>query len=133
MAITFFVDENLGINLVHGLRSLGHTNIEHIHETFEPGVIDEEWLKYVGENRFAIITKDRNIRKNPREKALLKKYNVIAFYLGGNQKGITEIGKQLMNIWDKMEQCAKRQQKKGIAGAFRITPAGGKIEVIPLE
>ena len=75
MAIKFFIDENLGIDLVKGLRSLGHTNIEHILETFEPGVIDEEWLKYVGENRFAIITKDRNIRKNPREKTLLKKYN----------------------------------------------------------
>ncbi|OGO27599.1 MAG: hypothetical protein A2136_06380 [Chloroflexi bacterium RBG_16_54_11] len=112
MAIKFLVDENLGINLALGLRNLGHSNIEHILEKFEPGVVDEEWLKYVGENKYAIITKDKNIRKNPLEKALLKKYNIIAFYLGGSQTGITAIGKQLMNAWDKWKNVPKDSRKK---------------------
>ncbi len=133
MAIKFFVDENLGINLVFGLRNLGHTNIEHILETFNPGVPDEEWLRYVGENQLAIITKDKHIRKNPLEKAQLIKYNITAFYLSGSQTGITEIGKQLMNAWNLMEACANRQHKKRKAGAFIIRPGGRKIEEIPLD
>jgi len=132
MAIVFLVDENLGINLVAGLRSFGHSNVEHVLENFDPGTIDEVWLKYAGEHGYAIITKDKNIRKNPLEKAMLKKYNIVAFYLGGKQAGTTDIGKQLMIAWDKMEACAKRQQKKGIAGAFRIN-LHGRIEEIPLD
>jgi hypothetical protein len=34
---------------------------------------DEDWLQYVGDNQLALITKDRNIRKKPNEKALLLK------------------------------------------------------------
>jgi len=132
MGVKFFVDANLGLNLVTGLRDLGYTNIEHIYEKFEVGVIDEVWLEYVGKKGYAIITKDKMIRKNPKEKASLLKYNIVAFYLGGSQVGIKEIGKQLITAWDKMEACAIRQQKKGRAGAFIIRPGGGKIEEIPL-
>lgn len=37
MTVRFFVDANIGENLVKGLRELGYTNIEHIHETFDKG------------------------------------------------------------------------------------------------
>jgi hypothetical protein len=133
MGVKFFVDANFGHNLVTGLRDLGHANIEYIYENFKEGVIDEVWLKYVGENGYAVITKDKMIRKNPKEKALLLKYKIVAFYLGGDKLGIKEIGKQLINAWDKMEACAERQQKKGVAGAFIIRPGGGKIEEISLS
>lgn len=132
MELKFFVDANLGRNLVIGLRALDYTNIEHISENFPDGTIDEVWLKYVGENGLIIITKDKRIRKNPKEKNALLKYKIVAFYLGGSQMGIKEISKQLINAWNKMEECAKRQQKKGVAGAFIIRPGGGKIDEIPL-
>jgi predicted nuclease of predicted toxin-antitoxin system len=132
MDVKFFFDANLGINLVHGLRELGYTNVEHIHEKFEEGVIDVIWLEYVGKNRLVLITKDKALRKNPKEKAALLKYKIVAFYLGGSQLGIKDISKQLINAWEKMEACAKRQQKKSVPGAFIIRPGGGKIEEIPL-
>lgn len=132
MCVKFFVDANFGRSLVTGLCDLGYTNIEYIYDTFNEGVIDEVWLEYVGEKRLVIITKDKMIRKNPKEKAALLKYNIVAFYLGGSQVGIKEISKQLINAWDKMEACAKKQQKKGVAGAFMIRPGGRKIEEIPL-
>jgi predicted nuclease of predicted toxin-antitoxin system len=132
MGIRFFVDANLGQNLVIGLQALGYTNIEHIHDTFQEGVIDEEWLEYVGKNGYILITKDKRIRKNPKEKAALLKHKIVAFYLGGSQMGIKETSKQLINAWEKMEACAERQHKKGVAGAFIIRPKGGKIEEIPL-
>jgi predicted nuclease of predicted toxin-antitoxin system len=132
MDIRFFVDENLGRNLVNGLRDLGYTNIEHISEYFESGVEDKVWLEYVGKKGYILITKDKGIRKNPKEKAALLKYNIVAFFLGGSHMGTREIGKQLIIAWEKMEDLAKRQQKKGIAGAFIIRASGRKIDQIPL-
>jgi hypothetical protein len=132
MGVEFFVDAGLGLKLVEGLRALGHTNIEHIHEKFPVGTLDEVWLEYVGKNKLVVITKDKMIRHNPKEKAALIKYGIVAFYLGGDKLSITEMGKQLMNAWDQMEACAAKQLKKGVAGAFIIRPRGNKIEVIPL-
>ena len=133
MGIEFFVDAGLGLNLVTGLRDLGYPNIEHIYEKFPVGVLDEVWLEYVGKNKLVVITRDKMIRKNPKEKAALRKYGIVAFYLGGDNLSIKEMGKQLINAWDKMEACAERQYKKGVAGAFIIRPRGNKIEVIPLD
>jgi hypothetical protein len=132
MGVEFFVDAGLGFRLVEGLRSLGYENIQHIHEKFPVGTLDEEWLEYVGKNKLVVITKDKMIRKNPKEKAALLKYGIVAFYLGGDKLSIREIASQLINAWDKMEACALKQQKKGVAGAFVIRPRGGKIEEIPL-
>jgi hypothetical protein len=132
MGIKFFVDANIGRNLVTGLHDLDYQNIEHIHDNFPEGTIDEVWLEYVGKNRLVLITKDKMIRKNPNEKAALLKYGIVAFFIGGEKAGIKEISKQLINAWDKMEAEAKRQQKKGVAGAFLIRPGGGKIVEIPL-
>lgn len=132
MGVEFFVDAGLGLRLVEGLRSLGYENIQHIHEKFPVGTLDEEWLEYVGKNKLVVITKDKMIRKNPKEKAALLKYGIVAFYLGGDKLSIREMASQLINAWDKMEACAIKQQKKGVAGAFVIRPRGGKIEEIPL-
>ena len=132
MGVEFFVDAGLGQNLVQGLRALGHANIEHIHEKFEVGTLDEVWLEYVGKNKLVVITKDKMIRRNPKEKAAWLKYGIVVFYLGGDKLSITETGKQLMNAWDKMEALAERQQKKGVAGAFIIRPRGNTIDVVSL-
>ena len=132
MDVKFFVDENLGLKLVTGLRDLGYTNIEHVEETFNKGTEDEIWLRYVGENGYILITKDKKIRKNPKEKQALLQYKIVAFYLGGSEMGIKEISKQMINSWQKMEALAIRQKKKGVAGAFIVRPHGGKIDEIPL-
>lgn len=132
MGIAFFVDAGLGLKLVEGLRALGHENIEHVHEKFPIGTPDEVWLEYVGKNNLALITKDKMIRHNPKERALLIKYAIVAFYLGGDKLSTKEMGKQLINAWDQMEACALRQQKKKTAEAFIIRPRGNKIDILPI-
>lgn len=131
MDIKFFIDENLGHDLAKGLGLLGY-NVEHLLDHFPQGTKDVEWLEYVGKNKLALITKDKNIRRKPNEKALLLKYGVVAFYLGGSERSVQDIGKQLVNAWEKMEAEAKKQFKKNTAGAFIVRPRGGKIESIPL-
>jgi hypothetical protein len=125
MDIRFFVDNNFGFPLVRGLRDLGFPNIEHITEHFKEDEIDENWLKYVGENKLALITKDKGIRKNIKEKEALVRYKVVAFYLQGDQMGAQAISKQIVNAWGKMEEKAKVQLKKGTAGAFFVRRGGG--------
>jgi hypothetical protein len=132
MGVEFFVDAGLSQKMVEGLRAWGYDNVTHIHEVFAVGTLDPEWLEYVGKNRLVLITRDKAIRKNPKEKAALTKYNIVAFFLGGDKLNIKELSRQIIFAWDKMEDCAEKQLKKGVAGAFVIRPRGGKIEEIPL-
>ena len=131
MDIRFFVDENYGERLVTGLRDLGYDNIEHLLENFDRATPDEEWLEYIGERGYVLITRDKMIRRRPNEKAALIRHKIVAFYLIGNSTGTKEISKQLIIAWDRMEGRAKRQKKKGIAGAFNVNRRG-KITEIPL-
>ncbi len=131
MDVKFFIDENLGHDLARGLGLLGY-NVEHLLDNFPQGTKDEEWLEYVGKNNLALITKDKAIRRKPNEKALLLKYRVVAFYLGGSERSVKEIAEQLTRAWGKMEAEAKKQFRKNAAGAFIVRPRGGKIDRIPL-
>jgi predicted nuclease of predicted toxin-antitoxin system len=131
MGINFFFDEGLGKNLAIGLRLLGK-NVEHVLEKYPPGTKDEIWLDYVGKNNLVLVTKDKGIKKKPNEKALLIKYKIVAFYLGGSEKSGHDIVKQLINAWENMELKAHQQIKTGMAGAFLINPQGRTIDPIPL-
>ena len=131
MGVKFFFDEGLGPNLVIGLRAFGK-DVEHLLEKFSPGTKDEVWLKYVGENKLILVTKDKGIRKKPNEKALLLRYGVVAFYLGGSEKSGHDILKQLANAWENMESTSAKHVDKGIGRAFIVRPNGRKIEELPL-
>lgn len=132
MCIRFIFDEGIGHDFATGLRLTGK-NVEHVLDTFAPGTKDEVWLEYAGERQLVLITKDKNIRRKPNEKALLLKHGIVAFYLGGSESSGHDMLLQLAKIWPTMEQEAKKQFEKGIAGAFRIPPRGGKIARIPLN
>lgn len=127
MGVKFFIDAGLGQNLAEALRLFGK-DVEHVHEVFSEGAKDEEWLPYVGKNQMALITKDKNIKKKPNELALLRKYGIVVFYLGGSEKSGHDIGKQLLNAWDNMEIKAEKQLKKGVFGAFLVNPSGRAIK-----
>ena len=131
MCIRFIFDEGIGHDFARGLQLTGK-NVEHVLDNFEPSTQDEVWLEYDGKNKLVLITKDKNIRKNPSEKALLLKYGIVAFYLGGSEKSGHDIHKQLIVAWKNMEEKARSQQKKGVAAAFIIRSGGGKIDPIPL-
>ena len=131
MGVKFFFDEGLGQNLANGLSQIGK-NVEHVLDNFPQGTKDVEWLEYVSKNRLALVTKDKGIRRKPNEKAMLLKYGIVAFYLGGSEKSGHDILKQLANAWENMEAKAQKTQKTGQAGAFIVRPKGGKIVPIPL-
>lgn len=131
MDVKFIFDEGIGKNFVKGLGLIGK-DVEHVLDTFDRGTKDEIWLKYAGENRLAVILKDKGVRRKPNEKALLLKYGIVAFYLGGSERSGHDMFLQLAKAWNKMEQTANKHLKTGVARAFIIRPGGGKIVDIPL-
>lgn len=131
MGVRFFFDEGLGQNLAHGLSQIGK-NVEHVLDNFPQGTKDVVWLKYISKNRLALVTKDKGIRRKPNEKAMMLKYGIVAFYLGGSEKSGHDILKQLANAWENMEEKAQKPLKTGIAKAFIVRPSGRKIDHLPL-
>ena len=131
MGIKFFFDEGLGYNLAKGLNTLGK-NVVHVRDVFKPGTEDVVWLEYVGKNQFALVTKDKGIRRKPNEKAMLLKHKVVAFYLGGSEKSGHDVLRQLVNAWENMEEKAASRFKKGTAYAFYVRPNGRTIDDLPL-
>jgi hypothetical protein len=132
MGLKYFIDNDLSPKLARALRDNGHGNIEHLQDTFSEDTQDEEWLDYVGKNGLILITKDKGIRRNPKEKEALLHYKIIAFYLGGKEMGSKEILRQCVVAWDKIEAKAKIWKKKGVAAAFRVRRNGGNIDDIQL-
>lgn len=123
----FFFDEGLGQNLSQALKLVGK-DCEHVKDVYPGGAKDVVWLEYVGEQKLALITKDKNLWKKPNEIALLRKYKIVVFYLGGSETSGHDILKQLANAWSNMERKAEQQLKKGVAGAFYVSPAGGQVD-----
>jgi hypothetical protein len=63
---TFFTDECLGHEVPESLRAAG-LKIEQWDSHFAPGTEDFDWLSAVGRAGWAVLTKDKAIRKKPWE------------------------------------------------------------------
>ena len=78
----FFFDNNISQHLTDGIKAFGE-DVIHLKEIFPQDTSDAEWLKYIGERQFVLITRDERVRRNPAELSALRIYKVGAFFLGG--------------------------------------------------
>jgi hypothetical protein len=124
----FFFDNNLGNNLVVGLRAFGE-DVIHLTDEFSPGTPDEIWLKEIGEKGYVLITRDERVRWNPAEITAFCKYKVGAFFLGGKSLTKWQIIQQLIRNWIQIKEVSERTKKPF---AFRIPPHGTKFLQIQL-
>jgi len=64
---SFFVDRSLGVTVTQGLTAVGWrvTSIDSVFEDHAQGVADEEWIEYGGRRGWALLTKDKRIRRQP--------------------------------------------------------------------
>jgi hypothetical protein len=124
----FFVDNNLSVNIVLGLRAFGE-DVTHLTECFPPEVQDVELLKYIGEKGWFLITRDERIRYNIAEFAALKRYKVGAFFIGGKNRGRCALIRQIVRNWPRIkEQAAKNRTPF----AYKVPPTGTKFKKYPL-
>ena len=84
---TFFVDRSLGkLVVAQALREAG-ANVEVHDDHFSQDATDIEWLTVAGKNNWLVLSKDKQIRRNPLEREALASAGVKAFFL--TQQGIS--------------------------------------------
>lgn len=125
----FFIDNNLSRKLARGMRAFGE-DVDHLTDHFEEDAPDTEWLRYIGDNDFFLITRDERVRKNPAELKALLDHGVGAFFLGGKNRNRCELIQQLVRNWPRIKQYSQTRSRPF---AFRIAPKGAKFVPIPLS
>ena len=110
------------------MRAFGEP-VDHLQDHFPQDAPDTEWLEYIGQEGFFLITRDDRIRRNPLEMNALKNHSVGAFFLGGKNRGRWDLVQQLIRNWEQMVEVAKKTPKPF---AFRVPPSGAKFDRLPL-
>lgn len=110
------------------MREFGQ-HVEHLQDHFPEDCPDTEWLQFIGENEYFLITRDNNIRRHPAELLALKSFNVGAFFLGGKQRSSWELVEQLVRNWRRIGEYASKQRRPF---AIRVPTTGTKFAKIPL-
>ncbi len=124
----FFIDNNLSESLAKGLAAFGE-DVVHLKDRFPQNAPDTEWLEYVGQNQWVLITRDERVRRNPAELAALRRHRVGAFFLGGKNLNRCRIIQQLVRNWPRIKEYAGKTKPPY---AFRVPPSGTKLVPIAL-
>ena len=92
---------------------------------FAPGTEDTEWLPFVGEKGWLLLTKDKRIRYNELEKDAVREHKVREFYFSsGNFSGV-EMAEMLIDALRDMVRVFRRQKPPFIASITK----SGKVDV----
>ena len=127
--MNFFFDNNLSQHLAKAMDILEQEGrVIHLQDEFQPDAKDEDWLEFVGKNRMILITRDKKIKRRAAELRALKNYKVGAFILGGQNPGIWQIVKQIINNWLRIKDLASKTRVPFI---FKV-PLRGKIDRLQL-
>jgi predicted nuclease of predicted toxin-antitoxin system len=124
----FFFDNNVSKKIVEGLKAFGE-EVVHLQDKFPEDSADIEWLQYVGEKGFVLITRDERVRRNPAEMAAIRKFKVATFFLGGSHLDRCKLIQQVVRNWPRIKELSGRTQPPF---AYRIPPTGTKFTQIPL-
>jgi len=103
----FFVDNNLSIHLADGMKAFKEP-VTHLQNHFKQDVKDTEFLPFLAQNNWYLITRDLNIRRNPAELKAIKDNGVGVFYLAGKNRNRCQLIRQLVRHWARMKELAKK-------------------------
>ncbi len=124
----FFFDNNISKKIVEGLKAFGE-EVVHLQEKFPEDSPDVEWLRYIGEQGFVLITKDEKVRWNPAELATIKKFKVGTFFLGGKNLDRCKQVQQVIRNWPRIKELSGKTRPPFV---YRIPQSGTKFTQIPL-
>jgi predicted nuclease of predicted toxin-antitoxin system len=126
--MNFFFDNNISLNMARAMELLDiECCVRHLQEQFEEGTKDEEWLPFVGDNGYILVTRDKKITKRKGELEAYKRHKVGAFILTGKNMPIWAQVKQLILSWEKMKNLAEKTPRPF---AFQIRSKG---KIIPIS
>lgn len=132
----FFLDNNLPLRAAQVLNLLyqgeGH-EVAHLTEIFEEDADDTDWLHQLGEQGdWVVITLDRRISRNRRERQVWSRSGLRVFFLTGKgwQLPFKDLCKHLIAQWDDIVQLADKKDWK--TGLGYLVPLTGKIRAMDL-
>lgn len=128
--MTFFFDNNIGENLVRGMKAFGE-DVIHLKQHFAEDTPDHVWLEYIGKQGYVLITKDERVRYNPLERRAIKKYRIGTFFLGGKGLDKCRLIQQVVRNWPRIKEYAIKSRKLR-PYAFRVPPTGTKFTSVDL-
>jgi len=119
--VTFFVDRSLGKNTVPAtLRQAGLTVVIH-DELFPVDAPDVFWLEKCGQNNWVVLTKDKEIKKNPLERQALLQAGLADFFLSRGDLSGEENAQAILKGLKRIANLLASERRPFIA---RISPTG---------
>lgn len=122
--MTFFLDNNLSPRLAKAGTEIGE-KVTHLTEIFAPDTPDEDWLRWVGDKGYFLVTRDDRIRWRPAQIAALKRHAVGAFFLGGDHLSRCQIIQTLVKHWPRIRDLAAATRRPF---GFCVPSRGSRIE-----
>ena len=104
---TWFVDRSLGRKIVIDLRAAGFQIEEHAAH-FKDDAPDEEWLGEAGRRGWAVLTKDKAVRRNELELAAIIAGHVACFSLGQGNLKAAQMALAFITARPRMEKALRR-------------------------
>ena len=101
-SLTFFLDHQIGrYQVAEALRAAG-AKVE-VHLDYFPGDMpDTDWIPKVAKRGWVLITKDKNIRRNPLERAAYEVAKLRGFVATGKDMNAKELGDLLVSCLPSM-------------------------------
>ena len=91
-----FLDENHSRNpYLLSVLSSASVQAQSLLDHFPSGTPDTEWLPFVGDQHWALLTTDAKIRYNLLERQAIRKHRLCMFYFTRNDIGGAEMGEAL--------------------------------------
>jgi hypothetical protein len=113
----FFTDRDLGKQFPNILKENG-ISVERHCDHFEDDAKDEDWLSEIGSRGWYVITRDKNIRYKPNEKAAVERFNVGLFILIGDIKHI-DLAYNFVNTYPRIIKFIEKNSCPFIAKIYR--------------
>jgi hypothetical protein len=124
---TFFIDRSLGSNIVRTALDVAGANVVVHDEYFAPDEEDVVWLAEAGRRSWAVLTKDRRIRKRVLERRALKAAGVHAFFLGNGCRG----GSAMATAYVSALPAMLRAIAKASAPTWMSVHGDGRLTLLP--
>lgn len=110
--MTFFLDENMPQRLAEALRDNLGEHATHLYHHFgRDGVMDTEVLRYVGERRWFLVSRDRKIMRRRHERVVIEQMGIGAFFLKDSLNDLCSIVRAVIHNWPEMKQIARSRQR----------------------
>jgi hypothetical protein len=117
--VVLFIDRCLGrIAVATALRAAG-ARVETHDAHFDITCDDDEWLPRVGAFGWVVLTKDKYIRRRPKERRALEDAKVAAFVLTANRVNAKEMADAFVAALPRIRQVAAKYTRPLIATVSR--------------